>query len=136
MRMTERLMVIDSSRILEDKLDQVKKTARELARFVEEEEPRPLAYEFYFDEDETRLTVFQIHPDSASIELHMEVAAPIFAKFSPLLKLQTIDVFGRPSEKLLLQLRRKSEMLGGNAPVLHHLETGFARFAAQAPGAG
>ena len=46
----------------------------ELADFVEKNEAAPLAYHIYFDEDGTRMTVLQIHPDSASMELHMDVA--------------------------------------------------------------
>ena len=125
--MNEHIMVVDSSRILDGKLEAVKATARELAEFVEAKEARPIAYEIYLDEDETTFTVVQIHPDSASMELHMEMAAPIFARFAPLLQLLTIDIFGRPSDKLIDQLRRKAEMLGGAPAALHHLEAGFAR---------
>lgn len=125
--MNERIMVLDSSRILEGRLPAVKATARELAEFVEHNESRPIAYEIYLDEGENTFTVFQLHPDSASMELHMDMAAPIFARFAPLLQLLTIDIYGHPSDKLAAQLRRKSKMLG-NAPVVqHHLEAGFAR---------
>jgi hypothetical protein len=73
----------------------------------------------YIDEGGTTGTVVQVHPDSTSMEFHMTVAAPEFAKFTELLKLKTMDVYGSPSEDLLEQLRRKGQLLGNTTLVLH-----------------
>ena len=90
-------------------------------------------YNVYFDAGEARMTVMQLHPDSASLELHMELAAERFRGFGALLELETMDVFGAPSEKLLMLLRRKAQLLGGVGVGVHAYHAGFTRFAAHSP---
>lgn len=126
--MSEPLVVIDSSAIREGKLEELKAAVEELADFVEANEAEPIAYSVYFDEGGSRMTVVQIHPSSASMELHMEVAAPIFRRFTDLLELSRIDVYGKPSESLLEQMRQKAQLLGNAPVVVNELRAGFARF--------
>ncbi|HEX6132106.1 MAG TPA: hypothetical protein VF044_10260, partial [Actinomycetota bacterium] len=124
------LVCIDTSEILEGKLDAVRTAIADMAAFVEANEPDVIAYEVFLDDAGTLMTVLQVHPDPASMERHMDIAAPAFAPFRGLIRLATIDVYGDPSERLLEQLGRKSSMLG-DAPVrVHRLAGGVARFAA------
>lgn len=67
------IVVIDSSEVREGKLEELKTALKELAAFVEADEADPIAYNIYFDEDCTQMTVVPIHPSSASMELHMFV---------------------------------------------------------------
>src|SRR5262245_28270028 len=126
--MTELLIAVDHSEIREGKLDAVKATAAELAEFVEANEPETIAYSIYVDDEARRMTVVQIHPSSDSMELHMELAAPVFRKFAGLLELTRVDFYGTPSPELLRRMRQKSELLGGAPVVVNELRTGFARF--------
>ncbi|HZD17597.1 MAG TPA: hypothetical protein VE669_05600 [Actinomycetota bacterium] len=126
--MSEYIVVIDTSEIREGKLPELKAALGDLAGFVEANEPRPIAYQAYIDEGERRMTVLQVHPDPASMEFHMEVAASAFPGFADLLELRTMDVYGEPSEKLIDQLRRKATMLGDVDLVVHQRQAGFTRF--------
>jgi hypothetical protein len=127
--MAEPLIVLDTSEIREGKLEEVKRGIAGLAAFVETNESDPIAYEVYFGDDGRLMTVLQVHPDSASMERHMELAGPVFARFADLVGLRTVDVYGSPSGKIVEQLRRKAELLGGTATVtVHDLQAGFARF--------
>lgn len=126
--MTEPIVFIDSSEVREGKLEELKMAIKELAEFVETNEPRPISYNVYLDEGGTRMTVVQVHPDSASMEFHMKVAGPAFAKFADLLELSAMDVYGTPTDDLLEQLRRKVQMLGNATVVVHDLHAGFSRF--------
>jgi hypothetical protein len=127
--MSGQIIVVDTSQIHEGKLDELKAAIEKLAEFVEANEVEPIAYNVYFDEDASRMTVLQIHPSSASMELHLKVAGPIFRTFAELVTLTRVDIYGRPSEALLGQMRLKGQLLG-NAPVaVHELHAGFARFA-------
>ena len=128
--MSSPLLVVDSSDIHAGKLEEVKAGIVDLVAFVEENEAEPLAYDIYFDEAGTRMTVVQIHPDSASLERHLAVAGPVFRRFADLLKLREVDVYGDASEAALEQIRGKAQLLG-DAPVrVHDLYAGFSRFAA------
>jgi quinol monooxygenase YgiN len=125
--MSEPLISLDTSLIREGRLDELKEVVAELVEFVRSNEPRPIAYEVYFDEAGSRMTVVQVHPDSASMEYHMTVAGPAFAGFAELVTLSTLDVYGKPSEELLELLRRKVQLLGDATVVVHDLQAGFAR---------
>jgi hypothetical protein len=126
------LVYIDRSDIRDGKLEDVRKGIRELVAFVEEKEPQLIGYSFYFNEGSTGMTVVAIHPDSASLELHLEIGGPAFRKLSELIELRTIDIYGRPSEKVLDQLQQKIEMLGANGRVVvHQQQAGFLRFASR-----
>jgi hypothetical protein len=122
------IVFVDTSEILEGKLEDLRRAVAELADFVEANEADAISYQVFFTDDGRRMTVLQIHPDSASMERHMEVAGPVFAKFADLLVLRTIDVYGSPSEKVLEQLRRKADLLGTATVSVHAREAGFARF--------
>ncbi len=41
-----------------------------------------IAYGVYLNDDATRGTVLQVHPEAASAEFHMQVAGPAFAGFA------------------------------------------------------
>ena len=121
------IVFVDSSEIREGQARRVPRGIAELAEFVEANEANPIAYHVYFSTDGRRMTVVQIHPDSASMEHHMELAAPIFAKLAHLVELQTVDIYGTPSERVIDQLRRKAELLGTATVTVHEREAGFDR---------
>ena len=104
-----------------------------MVEFVDSAEPQLLAYGFYIDEDGEGLTAVAIHPDSSSLELHLDVGRPAFRAFTELVDLRTIDVYGRPSDNVRRQLQQKAELLGENGSVVvHDQHAGFARFAPRA----
>jgi quinol monooxygenase YgiN len=125
---SEPIIYVDRARVGEGKLLQLKAGMAELVRLIERSEPRLVAYNVYFDPDGTEMTVVHVHRDSASLELHMEVAGPEFAKFVGFVELQSIDVYGNTSESLREQFRQKAELLGGATVRMHELHAGLARF--------
>jgi hypothetical protein len=131
--MSDPIVVVDSSHIREGKLSAVKAVIEELVAFVDSTEPELIAYNIYLNEDGTRMTVVQIHPDSASMELHLSAAAPVFRKFADLLTLSGVDFYGEPSDTVLEQMREKAQMLGNARVAVNPLQAGFARFGASAP---
>jgi len=60
--------------IKEGKLDEARKALAEHCwDLVEPNEPRMIAFHVFFDEEGKTASVVQVHPDSASMEFHMEV---------------------------------------------------------------
>lgn len=115
--MADPIVYIDRSRITDGKLEELKEGVRQLLDFVEGQEPRLISYGFYVDERAMRMTVIAIHPDSASLELHLTIGGPEFRKLRALVDLTEIEVYGRPSDAAVVQLREKAEMLGTAATV-------------------
>jgi hypothetical protein len=74
------------------------------------------------------MTLIAIHPNSSSLELHMEIGGPAFRRFIDLVDLRMIEVYGRPSDRVLEQLQQKVKMLGKDGTVVvHDRYAGFAR---------
>lgn len=132
--MREPLIVLDTSEIREGKREELERGIAELAAFVESNETDPISYQVFFGDDGRVMTVLQVHPDSASMERHMELAGPVFAKFAHLVVLRAIDIYGSPSEKVVEQLRRKAELLGTATVTVHARRAGFARFGSRIAG--
>jgi hypothetical protein len=121
------LVYIDRSEIQPGRLEQVRATMNDLVTFVDANEPQLIAYSFFLSEDGTRMSVVAVHPDSTSLEFHLEVAGPGFCKFKDLITLSTIDVYGQVSERALQLLREKARVLGMASVVVHKPYVGFAR---------
>jgi hypothetical protein len=127
--MSEAIVYVDTADVREGSLEELKAGIEEMVDFIESNEPRLIAYNVYFNDEGTRMTVVHVHPDSASLEYHLEVAGPLFRRFVELVTLSSIQVYGKPGERVLEQLQEKSHLLGGGAVVVAPLHAGFARFA-------
>jgi hypothetical protein len=128
--MAEAIVYVDTSEVREGALEDLKTGIKELVDFVAANEPRIIAYNVYLSDDGTQINVVHMHPDSASLEYHMEVAGPMFGKFADLVTLTSIVIFGRPSEKVLRQLHEKARLLGRGTVTVRELHAGFTRFEA------
>ena len=87
------ILYVDISEIHDGALEELKQAITKLVDFVEANEPRLLAYNVYFSDDGTRMTVVNLHPDSASLEYHLEVAGPLFRPFVALVTLSSIHIY-------------------------------------------
>ena len=125
-------MYVDTSDVREGALEELKPAMKELVDFVQANEPRIIAYNVYLSDDGSRMTVVHVHPDSESLEYHMEVAGPVFRRFVELVTLSSIHIYGEPSEKVLRQSHEKARMLGRDAVVADSLHAGFTRSAVSA----
>ena len=130
--MPDALVYVDTAEVREGALEELKEGMKELVDFVEANESRLIAYNVYFSDDGTRMTVVHVHPDSASLQYHLEVAGPFFRRFVELVTLSSINVYGEASEGLLAQLQEKAQLLGRGAVEVDALHAGFTRFAAPA----
>jgi hypothetical protein len=124
------LFYIDTSDVREGVLDELRGAIRELVDFVEANEPQLIAYSVYLSDDGSQMTVVVVHPDSASLEYHMEVGGPAFRRFVDLLTLSSIRIYGEPTEKGLKHVNDKARMLGCDRVIVHGLHAGFSRFGA------
>jgi hypothetical protein len=125
--MSQSIVYIDTSAIREGKLQELESAMKHLAGFLDANVPRLLSYGFYLDGNRTRMTVVAIHPDSASLEYHLDVGGSEFGKFASLIELLRIEVYGYVSQAALDRLRRKAEMLRRGTVVTHELYAGFTR---------
>jgi hypothetical protein len=115
---SEPIVYIDHSDIRGGSLEELKAGVRQLVEFIDAREPQLITYGFYIDEQAAKMTVVAIHPDPASLELHLEIGSREFSKLAHLLTLTAIECYGRPSDRALEQLRHKADTLGNGGAVL------------------
>jgi hypothetical protein len=126
--MSDAIVYVDTSVVREGALEQLKEGIKELADFIEGNEPQLIAYNVYFSDDGSTMTVVHLHADAASLDYHLEVAGPAFRRFVDLVTLSSIQIYGEPSAKALEQAHQKARLLGGGAPVeVGTLHAGFSR---------
>jgi hypothetical protein len=119
---------IATNRLKEGMLEAERERVPGLVEFIEENEPRLLAFNEYANEEGTEVGVVQVHPDAESMEFHMKTVAERAARaYAETLEATTsIQVYGTPTEAVLQMLSRQA---GAGVPLVvkrHHLG-GFTR---------
>jgi hypothetical protein len=101
---------IATNRLKPGKLADERKRVPSLVEFVEENEPRVIAFNEYANDDGTEVAVVQIHPDADSMAFHMEVIAErAAAAYAETVAATTsIQVFGTPGDAVLEVLARQA----------------------------
>jgi hypothetical protein len=125
--MTGPLVYVDTSEVRAGSLERLRAAIPELVAFIEANVPRILAYSVHLSDDGTEMTVVHVHSDAASLEQHLEIGAPAFRRFADLLRLQSIHVYGQPSDSAVAMMRDKARMLGAGEVVVRRPEAGFLR---------
>ncbi|MGD8402284.1 MAG: hypothetical protein PVJ21_01400 [Anaerolineales bacterium] len=125
--MSQQIVYIDTSAIGEGKLEELKRAMKALTSFVEENMPQLISYGFFLNQNQSQITVVAVHPDSASLENHLDVGAAEFQKFAELIDLLKIEVYGPISDAVHERLQQKARMLGRGTLTVHDFYTGFAR---------
>jgi hypothetical protein len=110
MVMAEPFVFIGTHRIREGKLDEFRKEFTELVGVVEANEPRMIAFNGYFNEDETEMSIVQVHPDADSMLLHMRVAREHITRGSEeLLDTKDIQIYGPPNDTVIGMIEELSQ---------------------------
>lgn len=129
--MTEPFIFIGTYTIKSGKLEDFKRYWPDFVDFVEESEPRLIAFNAYVDEDGSEVGIVQVHPDVDSMEFHMKLirehVEQAFAEF--LEDTVGMQVYGAVGDSILEMMRE----LGGPTPLVakRHGIGGFTRSAAE-----
>lgn len=128
--MTQPFIWIGVHKVKEGKAAELKRMLEDFPDFIEENEPRLLGFNFYSDEDETRVAVVQIHPDAESFEFHMKVAGEHIAEsYDYIEATESTWIFGTPSPAVL-EMVDQFRQAAGQEETLHVLAqpvSGFTR---------
>ena len=115
--MAEQLIFIGTYAIPEGKYDEFNAGNSAMADYVKENEPRLVSWHTYINKERTLATTMMVHPDSESLEYHMQVAASKIQSGAQTVQVSRIELYGNPSDRLLEQLQRVSDM-SGSWPVI------------------
>jgi quinol monooxygenase YgiN len=111
-------------------LDEARQASKQLVEYVEANHERFLQFAISIDDASNEMTVLQVHPDEASLLLHVQLAGDKIRQAYEFLDGTTqIEIFGEPSESLVGLLTQMSM----GAPVTYHRPVaGFERYAVPA----
>jgi hypothetical protein len=115
--MSEQLLFIGTYAIPEGKLADFKEANKEMAEFVRDYESRLLSWKTYINADGSEATTIMIHPDSESLEHHLQVARAKISRGIHIVQTRRIDLYGDPSDRLVAQLHQMS-VASGSWPVI------------------
>jgi hypothetical protein len=104
------LIYIGKYTIKSGKLEECKQRLGELVDLVETNEPRLIAFHIYLDEQGSKISVVQVHPDSDSMEFHLKVVSEhLTGAFEYLETTESEQLYGAPSDTLAEMLRAYAE---------------------------
>jgi hypothetical protein len=121
------IVYVDVSEVREEARDSIATAVDELASFIEENVPGVLAYNVYLSDDRSEMTVVHVHAGPESLDRHLDLGAPAFRKFTDLLTLKSIRIYGEPSETAVEKAWEKARMLGCDDVVIQGSRAGFSR---------
>lgn len=103
--MSEPLIYISKYRVKEGKRKQFEEFYKKVFAIVEANEPQFIAFHAFLNEDGTEMTNIQVHPDTASMDFHMQVLREnwdeSFSEFSQMLDIVSVEYFGTPPASAL-----------------------------------
>jgi len=97
------------------------------AALIEKSEPRLIAFHVYFDEEGKTGTVVQVHPDSASMELHMQVIAEHMGEAFEIIDTILSEQYYGPMSQPLSETLAQWETPGVAVTKMPVHEAGFTR---------
>jgi hypothetical protein len=125
--MTKPLIYIDTSYVRDGQQKQLMLLMKDLEIFVKNNMPRIISYSFFLNENESKMAVVAIHPDSNSLESHLNTGNEKFRKFKDIIELQKIQVYGEVTNNVVKKLQKKALMLGKGTVEIYNFFTGFSR---------
>jgi hypothetical protein len=130
--MSSPFIFIATNRLRPGQLDRERKRVPGLVEFIEANEPRLIAFNEYVSESGDEVTVVQVHPDTTSMEAHMEIVREraLQAYTETLDATVRVQVFGQPTDAILEVLRQQAGS-GVEVSVNGEHLGGFTRSAAQ-----
>ena len=105
--MSTPLIAIATLGIKEGRLEDFTRTYKEVVETVREHEPRLIAFHGFVNKDGTEMTIIQVHPDTASMDLHMQVLRDklgehVARALGPeLIELKRVEYYGTPPQSAL-----------------------------------
>jgi len=90
-----------TSKIKNGRLDEYKKYMVESVEIVQADEPRMIAFSTYVNEDGTKATTIQVHPDVDSLMFHMQIMKERMKVGFEHLEIESMSFYGKLNDQVL-----------------------------------
>ena len=103
--MSEPLIVISTFRVKEGKFEDLERYYKKISEIVKANEPQLIAFHGFLNKERTEMTSIQVHPDTASLDIHMQVLRDnwdeSFGDYGQMLEVIRVEYLGTPPESSL-----------------------------------
>ena len=101
---------ISTHHIVDGKLEAFKENTKEVVKLVRDHEPQMLAFNIFFNEEETEVTGVQVHPDADSMLFHMGVVEKYITKtVDDMVVSKEMIIYGEPNDAVLGMIKQLSQ---------------------------
>ena len=90
-----------SANIREGKLSEAKDHFQKMVDKTTADDEFVMDYEFFVNEEEGTVRVYERYPDSSAVMNHMGVVKELLGPLGALIKVSNMEIFGNPDEKVL-----------------------------------
>lgn len=125
--MSEAIVFISHSRVLEGKLDGLRAFIAAGAPMLQAAKPLTLAFLPYLSEDERELAIVHVFADAAAFDAHLEGVAERSGAADEFIAAIRYEIYGRPSEAALGMMRAAADRAGVPLRLDPDSLTGFLR---------
>jgi len=109
-------MLVSNFKVKDGNVEHLRDYARSVTELIQAQEPRVIAFHSFLGEDEGEMSTIHLHPDVASMELHMQVQHDnweTFSRIATMLEGVRVDSCGaKPPESALQNFRRAGSEIG------------------------
>ena len=103
--MSAPLIVISTFRVKEGKFEDLDRYYKKITEIVKANEPQLIAFHGFLNKDRTEMTSIQVHPDTDSLDFHMQVLRDnwdeSFGEYGQMLEVIRVEYLGKPPESSL-----------------------------------
>lgn len=92
--------------IPEGKLEEWKAAIVDMIDFVKANAPRLTRFEAFLSDDSTEATSIYTHPDTQSLEQHLDAASSRIQAGSAMVQVKRIDLYGAPGARVVTHCER------------------------------
>jgi len=90
-----------SANIREGKLSEAKDHFQKMVDKTTADDEFVMDYEFFVNEEEGTVRVYERYPDNAAVMNHMGVVNDLLGPLGALIKVSNMEIFGNPDEKVI-----------------------------------
>jgi len=104
--MKDRIIIIATSRLIDNKLTQLQETVMELQKHCSDTEEGMLQYDWYVSEDESMIKVVETYVNSDAVLFHFDNYKPFAARLGESRVLVSLELLGNASDELKERLKK------------------------------
>jgi len=104
--MEDRIIIIATLRLIENKLDQLQKTVIELQNHCSKTEEGMLQYDWYISKETGTIKVLETYNNSEAVLFHFDNYKPFAPKLSEVREFVSLEIYGNASDKLIQRVKK------------------------------